>query len=153
MTYKIWKPEHDGHAPPNWREGMNWRYAVSGLDYYSDPKWIVGITYLVPAEALNSPNNDAVKFVANVPSELSEFSDEQVVRFIQSWDDERKAKHGITLAPERDWARELLADVYDAEGRPQWAEDVRTTSCSAKAVQLLRTRFEQMIAERSKRDA
>jgi hypothetical protein len=140
MTYAIWKPEHDGHAPPNWREGMK----GNG----DEPYWWVGRAYLVPAEAvgesseaLNSPNDDAKPYEWQVDAAL------HVIRRLPA---EELAKHGITLAPEKDWATELWADIWEARGEPSYAGLVRdghVTATDRSAIDLIRTRFEQMKGE------
>ena len=174
--YAIWKPEHDGHAPPNWKKGMPWTAEPYAWSY--SPSWPEGSGYMVPveavgetipmtkgetvrygdegwqpAEALNSPNDDD-------RSEAEKKADEKLLKatlkLLRQYPAEELAKHGITLAPEKDWAMELWADLLHAWAYPVQARHVRngTISCQDRLViELLRTRFEQMIAERSKRDA
>lgn len=167
--YKIWKPEHDGHAPPNWREGMPWDcepFNKDGLmELIGNPSWYCGSKYKVPAEALNSPNDDDAQFVEawkrnEALKELTRLGQEmeidEAVSLIRKLPAEELAKHGITLAPERDWATELWADLFAVRGLSDFAKFVRkgrTDDDDRAAIELLRTRFEQMIAERSKRDA
>ena len=130
--YKIWKPEHDGHAPPNWRDGMK-----GNVDA---PNWRVGWAYMVPveavgetAEALNSPNGDASEGKPTDPRK----SVHEALAILRDYSPDELAKHGITLAPEKDVFVELLQDV-----RKEWElwGDYR-------AKELLRTRFEQMKGE------
>ena len=132
-SYAIWKPEHDGHAPPNWREGM--KVAADGLSWTVSsrgwgPGWWAGQEYKVPAEALNSPNDDAVK-------DYNSALIEKAVKSLRQYPAEELAKHGIMLVPEKDVFVELLEDV-----RKEWElwGDYR-------AKELLRTRFEQMKGE------
>ena len=139
MEYAIWKPEHDGHAPPNWREGM-----VGNADA---PYWWVGRSYLVPAEALNSPNDDA-----ETPDAVETGKLENIVRGLRQYPTEELAKHGITLAAEKDWATELWADLRNCIGDRGLATEIKrghARNADKDAIELLRTRFEQMIAERS----
>lgn len=151
IDYKIWEPKHDGHAPPNWREGMVWGFEGNPPKMcHADPSWFVDITYLVPAEALNSPNDDA-----ETPDAVETGKLENIVRGLRQYPAETLAKHGITLAPEKDWATDLFVDLLEAWDMQQAARRVRTGNNSdddEAAIELLRTRFEQMMAERSKRD-
>lgn len=154
MTYAIWKPEHDGHAPPNWREGMkvfDFRPTAShewrGL--LLQPSWGAGYEYHVSPEALNSPNDDA----------SVEYKDRQlayILEDLRQCSPELLAKHGITLALEKDWATELWAELFTIRGMTGFAKSIREGRIDdddRAAIELLRTRIEQMIAERSKRDA
>jgi len=136
QEYAIWTPERFGHAPPNWREGMDWRYAEIGRDHDNDPRWIVGITYLVPAEALNSPNDDAQ---LGVSSQV-----EMAIELVTRQPPEVLARYGITLAPEKDWATELWADLLDAIELYVAADEVREGIISGKdraAIDLLISRM------------
>lgn len=142
-NYAIWKPEHDGHAPPNWRRGMWWDVPCKPD---CCPEWVEGLGYIVPAEALNSPNDDA-----ETPDAVETGKLENIVRGLRQYPAEELAKHGITLAPEKDWATDLLVDLLEAWDMPQAARRVRTGNASAiakAAIELLRTRFEQMKGER-----
>lgn len=151
QEFRIWKPEHDGHAPPNWREGM-----IYGAFFSTQvtPGWSAELEYVVPAEALNSPNDDASGDVDT----WAESDAKRILRLVESlraYPAETLLKHGITLAPEKDWAMELWADIWEARGLSEDANLVRKGVMSAAdrvAIELLRTRFEQMIAERRKRD-
>lgn len=159
QDYAIWKPEHDGHAPPNWREGMGcWHFdrrIPSLAETVSKPQWFAVDTYAVPAEALNSPNDDAPEVENGLPPLA------KLVGWLGDYTTEELAKRGITLAPEKDWATELWADLKRAE----WSVAVddpnggRTITLNEReaadkaAIDLMRARVEQMIAERSKRDA
>lgn len=148
MTYAIWKPEHDGHAPPNWRKGMPWALRkedklIGGID----PIWGNGCAIYVPAEALNSPNDDAPEVENGLPPLAKLFG------WLGDYTTEELAKHGITLAPEKDWATELWADLFTIRGMTGFAENIRKGRIDdddRAAIELLRTRIEQMIAERSK---
>lgn len=160
--YAIWKPEHDGHAPPNWREGMKWGVSPFGYDLESigTPAWGAGQKYRVPAEALNSPNDDAEERMRDyaIKTLLQEGEDalKGLVRELREYPAEELAKHGITLAAEKDWATELWADLFAIRGMSCLSKIVRDgleSDQDRAAIELLRTRFEQMIAERSKRDA
>ena len=56
---------------------------------------------------------------------------------------ERMAKHGITLAPEKDWATELWADLYEVRDMPEDAELVRSNQgfiTDLEAIALIRER-------------
>lgn len=103
MDYAIWKPEHDGHAPPNWREGMVWGFEDTPPEMcHADPNWFVDVTYLVPAEALNSPNDDAPEVENGLPPLA------KLVGWLGDYTTEELAKHGITLAPEGDDPRNQI---------------------------------------------
>ena len=54
QNFAIWHPEYDGHAPPNWREGMVWCRAECG-DFgpqWAAPCWFEGDEYHVPSAAI-----------------------------------------------------------------------------------------------------
>ncbi len=152
QEYKIWKPEHDGHAPPNWRDGMKWDcepFNEDGSSEISIPSWYSGQKYKVPAEALNSPNDDAPEVENGLPPLA------KLVGWLGDYTTEELAKHGITLAPEKDWATELWAELFTIRGMTGFAKSIREGRIDdddRAAIELLRTRIEQMIAERSKRD-
>lgn len=63
METRTWEPKYDGHAPPNWRWGMAYWVLeckkAEPFSYLDGPAWWCGNEYLVEAEALNSPNDDA----------------------------------------------------------------------------------------------
>lgn len=118
--YAIWKPEHDGHAPPNWREGMNWAIDRGPREQPIKPRWYEGFSYAVPAEALNSPNDDV-----ETPEAVETGKLENIVRGLRQYPAEELAKHGITLAPEKDWATELWADLFAVRGMPSAAKSTR----------------------------
>lgn len=150
MDYVIWKPAHDGHAPPNWREGMWWDCEPFSKDHSLisgvNPSWLWSITYKVPAEALNSPNDDA-------SVEYKERQLAYILEDLRQCSPELLAKHGITLDPEKDWATELWADLFAVRGMSCLSKTVRDgleSDQDRAAIELLRTRFEQMLAERSK---
>ena len=115
-NYPIWRPEYDGHDPPNWREGMAW--ADGDFNDFShrtrDPFWHEGYLYRVPAEALNSPNDDAL------PGAIQD-----ALYVLRQYPAETLAKHGITLAPEKDWATELWAELFAVRGMPSAAKSTR----------------------------
>lgn len=112
-------------------------------------------------EALNSPNDDASGDVDTWKQDdaVKDYNSaliEKAVKSLRQYPAEELAKHGITLAPEKDWATELWADLLTAGDFPNAADNVREGRLHAfhrAAIKLLRTRFEQMIAERSKRNA
>lgn len=153
MEYAIWKPEHDGHAPPNWRDGMPWDcepFNKDGLmELTGNPSWYESHEYKIPAEALNSPNDDASEGKPTDPRK----SVHEALAILRDYSPDELAKHGITLSPERDWATELWADLLDVWELPIRANLVRVGDIydvDRAAIELLRARFEQMIAERSK---
>ena len=87
-NYKIWRPEYDGHAPPNWREGMfeEHRHRDFGITWVSStPTWAKDYEYRVAPEALNDP-------IAATVAQLRQYPAAEL------------AKHGITLAEPKDWA-------------------------------------------------
>ena len=94
-------------------------------------------------EALNSPNDDAA-------DEYKERQLAYILEYLRQYSPELLAKHGITLAPEKDWATELWADLWEVRGSPKDAELVRngqTSIADRAAIELLRTRYEQMKGE------
>lgn len=156
--YAIWKPEHDGHAPPNWRDGMPWDcepFNKDGLmELTGSPSWYESHEYKIPAEALNSPNDDAEERMRDyaIKTLLQEGEDalKGLVRELREYPAEELAKHGITLAPEKDWATDLFVDLLEAWDMPQAARRVRTGNASdddGAAIELLHARVEQMMAE------
>lgn len=55
-NYVIWKPEHDGHAPRGWKDGMPWgRDDLAFSVRVPTPRFWVGNQYKVPPEAVNPP--------------------------------------------------------------------------------------------------
>lgn len=157
-SFVIWKPKHDGHAPPNWREGMKWAVDLndgtgfSGFDTLTEAvPWNRSSTYRVPPEALNSPNDDASGDVDAWRRNEAPIDKRKALRgfiqIIKDYPPEMLAEEGITLAPEKDWATELWADVLEAWDMHETAELVRRGAHGAAFVgpiNLLRTRFEQM---------
>lgn len=136
QEYAIWTPKHHGHAPPNWREGMWWGLSLSGFDSGASgkPIWSTGYEYHVPPEALGSPNDDAKR-----SKEIQSFRN----LLQSSYTPEELAAHGITLAPEKEWATELWADIWEARGLSEDANLVRKGVMSAAdrvAIDLLRAR-------------
>lgn len=135
MTYTIWKPEHDGHAPPNWREGMAWK-TYQGVNNSNPSSWYEGVLYYVPSEALNSPNDDAAFDVA--------------IWLEQGRANLDKLPEGVALPEPKDWATELWADLLEVTGLRAWMPDIREhrlREYDRVAIELLRTRFEQMKGE------
>lgn len=130
-NYPIWRPEYDGHEPPNWREGMAW--ADGDFNDFShrtrDPFWHEGYLYRVPAEALNSPNDDAtagqkiecVEIIVGSKRKKEIVSLNELARLIKGG----AAIYGITLAPEKDWATELWAELFAVRGMPSAAKSTR----------------------------
>lgn len=145
--YAIWKPEHDGHAPPNWRKGMKWDSSKLTLfDERYSPKWRKDWNYYVEPEALNSPNDDASDAKPTDPRK----SVHEALAILRGYSPDELAKHGITLAPEKDWATDLFVDLLEAWDMPQAARRVRTGNASdddGAAIELLHARVEQMMAE------
>lgn len=108
-NYKIWRPEYDGHAPPNWREGMfeEHRHRDFGITWVSStPTWAKDYEYRVAPEALNDP-------IAATVAQLRQYPAAEL------------AKHGITLAEPKDWATELWADLFAVRGMPSAAKSTR----------------------------
>ena len=145
MTYAIWKPEHYGHAPPNWRKGMKWAIAdfPSSYDASGIPGWSPVEVYHVEPEALNSPNEDASGDVDtwkhdDAVEAYNSALIEKAVKSLRAYPAEKLAKHGVKLEPPKDWATEL------------WAEAKRLyfNGCPNEEVtDFIRTRFEQMKGE------
>ena len=123
QNYAIWKPEHDGHAPPYWREGMfeEHRHRDFGISWVSStPTWAKDYEYRVPAEALNSPNDDAKDVEPQDPRR----SVQEALAILRGYSPDELAKHGITLAEPKDWATELWADLVKTHDR-NWYLDVQ----------------------------
>ncbi len=128
-NYVEWRPEYDGHAPPNWRKGMKWAVVdfPSSYDASGFPGWSPVDVYHVEPEALNSPNNDA--FTAPTPQQW--FGQDSIdpiaatVAQLRQYPAAELARHGITLAPEKDWATELWADLFAVRGMPSAAKSTR----------------------------
>ncbi len=119
-NYPIWRPEYDGHAPPNWREGMfeEHRHRDFGIGWVSStPTWAKDYEYHVSAEALNSPNDDA-KLPDPWTLDNLQFA-------LRQYPAAELAKHGITLAEPKDWATELWADLFAVRGIPSAAKSTR----------------------------
>ena len=118
-NYAIWHPEYDRHAPPNWKEGMfeEHRHRDFGISWASStPTWAKDYEYRVSAEALTAPNEDAKPDGWTISGALS---------IIRAMSPDELAKHGITLAPEKDWATELWADLFAVRGMPSAAKSTR----------------------------
>ncbi len=137
-NFAIWHPEYDGHAPPNWREGMGWDCNPFRKDGRvitdASPFWSPQNTYRVPPEALTAPNEDAKPDGWTISGALS---------IIRAMSPDELAKHGITLAPEKDWATELWADLYEVREMPEDAELVRSNQgfiTDQAAIALIRER-------------
>ena len=152
METRTWEPKYDGHAPPNWRWGMAYWVLeckkAEPFSYLDGPAWWCGNEYLVEAEALNGPNADAKPYEWVETGEIFQSVD-AVLHVIRQYPAEELAKHGITLAPEKDWARELWADLCTICGMTGFAKNIREGRIDdddRAAIELLRTRFEQMIA-------
>ena len=165
-AYTIWRPEYDGHAPPNWRKGMKWtlhewqtlyggvdpRWLVKNELYYVEPKalnspnddaklpiWNGSQKYKIPIEALTAPNEDAKDVMPQDPRR----SVQEALAILRGYSPEELAKHGITLAPEKDWATELWADLYEVRDMPEDAELVRSNQgfiTDLEAIALIRER-------------
>lgn len=71
-----------------------------------------------------------------------------IVETLRHYPPETLAKHGITLAPERDWATELWAETFEIFGRSVEAKLIRRGTTrderDKEVISLFRTRFEQM---------
>lgn len=165
-NYVEWRPEYDGHAPPYWREGMGFKYKALGPNWREPfpqerTSWMMMLEYRVPPEALTAPNeddadaqfveawkrNEALKKLTRLGQEADIV---EAVALIRKLSPEELAKHGITLAPERDWATELWADLMEASCSPMRAihiRDGRLYEDDRAAISVLRTRFEQMKGE------
>jgi hypothetical protein len=135
-NYVEYRPPADGVAPPYWREGMKWT-DISGarvFDTEGFPKWKTGKIYYVEPKALTAPNEDVVPDGWSVSGALS---------IIRAMSPDELAKHGITLAPEMDWATELWADLMDAWNYKSWAQGIRDgfiVDADQAAIALIRER-------------
>jgi len=135
--YAIWRPEYNGHAPPNWKEGMKWtdNRNVNDFDSRFVPTWIAARHYFVEPEALTAPNETAGQKIIGAL--------EEAIAMVRAMSPETLEKHGITLAPEKDWATELWADLLEIYLAPKAAANVRRGRMgkpSEKAIALIRER-------------
>lgn len=68
---------------------------------------------------------------------------ESMVAQLRQYSAEELARHGITLAPEKDWATELWADAIDELGLSGAARSIRDGKLDAgdkRAIELIRSR-------------
>jgi hypothetical protein len=58
-NFVIWVPDHDGHAPPFWQDGMRWNTLetahISPSTSSCAPLWLEGVLYVVPAKPVTPP--------------------------------------------------------------------------------------------------
>jgi len=133
-SYAIWRPEYDGHAPPNWRDGTEiLEFRPIGTTEWRElailPSWGKNFEYKVPPEALTAPNEDA---------KLDGWAIGGALSIIRAMSPDELAKHGITLAPERDWATELwdvLITTWQNAGN-EWEGDQAAIALIRERVQL-----------------
>ena len=130
-NYVIWKPEHYGHAPPFWKDGMHRRFRL-GEDWRdiqaSDSGWHVGNEYRVPPEAVNGPPIDAHRNDA-------EFD-------VEAWLEQGRANadklpDGVVLPEVMDWATKVWRDAneaYDHADENEAAIAVIRTHCQPREV-------------------
>lgn len=144
-NYAIWTPQYDGHAPPNWKEGMEWGSGLSGLDIdtVGTPHWAGGWLYQVPAEALNSPNDDAKDVKPQDPRR----SVHEALAILRGYSPEELAKHGITLASPIDIAAQIWDDAQTAFEQEVSEQDGRNA-----AIDIIFERIESLLAERNRND-
>lgn len=150
--YVEYRPPADGVPPKYWREGMKWTRPTIPADFDGSghPEWLGGWEYHVEPEALTAPNDDASgDYHAQLTRLSQEYSLSDALALLRGLPAEELAKHGITLAPEKDVFVELLADVLDAWGISAWnVSRIRSTTEHSwqdkAAIELLRQRFEQM---------
>ena len=112
-TSIIWKPEHDGHAPPFWQDGMVCQVYHSirrrWIDMNIPPSWQMAYQYRVPPEAVNPPFDPEV-WLADGLANLD------------------KLPAGVVLPEPTDWAMRVAEDFWS---RPAYyveelAEHIRT---------------------------
>lgn len=139
-----WTPKYVGHKPPYWREEMGWEHwpePPSRDTHHVQPAWDDCADYSVPREAVYGQANGAK---VDLWEAVSEFNLSSVARNLRKYPAEELAKHGITLAPEKDWATELWADLLEARGHEDGAWYVRNGEfgeCDKDAIELLRSRM------------
>ena len=119
-------------------------------------------------EALNGPNDDDAQFAEawkrnEALKKLTRLGQEadalEAISLVRKLPADFLAKHGITLAEPKDWARELWADLMDAWNHASGAASVRAGIINhdhRAAIALIRERVPKlaaMIEEREKRDA
>jgi len=114
-NYKIWRPEYDGHAPPNWREGMSRNFFSISRDAWLavssyDKSWSKQHKYQIPVEALTAPNEDDAAFDVAVWLEQGRANLD-------------KLPEGVVLPNPKDWATELWADLVKIRD-PKWHWDL-----------------------------
>ena len=149
QNFAIWQPEYDGHAPPNWREGMGWDcnpfLKDGGVITDGLPLWSPQSTYRVPVEALTAPKETAgqkiecVEIIVGSKRKKEIVSLNELARLIKGG----AAIYGITLAEPKDWAKELWADLMDVWDHPIGAQAVRAGDINNEhraAIALLRER-------------
>lgn len=157
-NYVEYRPPADGVAPPNWRKGMAWDCKPFVCDEHfnarGSPRWESSCIFHVPPEALTAPNeddadaqfveawkrNEALKKLTRLGQEADI---KEAVALIRKLSPDELAKHGITLAPEKDWATELWADLLECDGQVGCAEEVREgrpEMTDSKAIALIRER-------------
>ncbi len=72
-------------------------------------------------EAARGPNDDARDGKPTDPRK----SVHEALAILRNYSPDELAKHGITLAPEKDWATELWADLFAVRGMPSAAKSTR----------------------------
>lgn len=138
-----WTPKYVGHKPPYWREEMGWEHwpePPSRDTHHVQPAWDDCADYSVPREAVYGPANGAK---VDLWEAVSEFNLSSVARNLRKYPAEELAKHGITLAPEKDWATELWADTIDELGLSGAARSIRDGKLDTgdkRAIELIRSR-------------
>lgn len=118
-----WKPEFDGQKPPFWQDGMDWGFSSVAPTARTKgaPSWSRFNSYVVPREAVHG--------LVTIAAQLRQYPAEEL------------AKHGITLAPEPDWATELLVDILDLLRFNDTAALCRKGALKTKAaLELIRSR-------------
>ena len=104
-VYTIWRPEYGGHAPPNWREGMEiLEFRSIGTTEWRElailPSWGKNYEYKVPPEALTAPKEDDAAFD------------------VAAWLEQGRANldklpEGVVLPNPKDWATELSEELRE----------------------------------------
>lgn len=160
-----WDPQTHGHKPPYWREGMGWNLWPNPTlgGQYTDPGWTVYVPYSVPREAVYGPVEEAEVdqsraasdfYLSDAARSLRQYSGKpqtksryaslsDLKQALSEHSAEELAKHGITLAPEKDWATELWVDALVALSLPEYADMIRKGDIPAghkAAIELLRSR-------------
>jgi hypothetical protein len=127
--YAIWTPNHCGHAPPFWQDGMFWCLRADYLKLYNNeglPFWNENTEYCVPPEAVNRPHVEAVYRPFDVQAWLAE-----------GQANADKLPAGVVLPEPTDWAMRLAEEFLSRPAyysEEQELADFIRTHCQPREV-------------------